>query len=113
MRLLVTASRAEAIRSSLAEVPVSLVARVLDMAGDTTSRSAAQLARQLAVDAVEHHLRVSAAKGKGEWITLERDDLVRRDPRPLLPILHALRFAQLAQLARDVNLSPEDVADEA
>jgi len=113
MRLLVSASRDDAIRSSLADVPVSLVARVLDMAGETSSRSAAQIARQLVVDSVEHHLRVSGAKGKGEWITLDRDDLVRRDPRSMFPILHALRFAQLAQLARDVNLSPEDVADEA
>lgn len=113
MRLLVLASRSDAIRSALADVPVSLAARVLDMAGETSARSSAQLAKQLVTAAVEHHLNVSAAKGKGEWISLDRDDLVRGDPRSLLPILHALRFAQLAQLARDVDLSREEVADEA
>jgi hypothetical protein len=113
MRCLVLASRDEAIRGSLVDVPVPLVARVLDMAGETTSRSPAQLARLLVVDAVESHLKVSASKGKGEWIAMDRDDLVRRDPRAMFPILHALRFAQLAQLARDVSLSAEDVADEA
>lgn len=113
MRLLVLASRSDTMRSALSDIPVSLVARVLDMAGETSTRSGAQLARQLVPDAIEHHLKVSAAKGKGEWIALDRDDLVRSDPRAMLPILHALRFAQLAQLARDVKLSPEDVADEA
>ena len=80
---------------------------------DPCNADADVLARQLVEASVEHHLKVSAAKGKGEWLTIDHDDLVRRDPRAMFPLLHALRFAQLAQLARDVSLSPEDVADEA
>lgn len=113
MKLLIVTMRDAAIREALVDARVALVGQVFELAGDTTSSSAAALARQIAVLSIEHHRCVSAAKGKGEWLRLDHDDMVRGDPRPLMPILHALRFAQLEQLARDVSLSPEDVIDEA
>lgn len=57
------------------------------------------------------HRNESARKGKGEWILVDGADLVRADPRTMRPIVHSLRFAQLQQIAADLALRPEELAD--
>ncbi|MDC3961074.1 hypothetical protein [Polyangium jinanense] len=91
----------------------ALVERVLLWARDANRERAGDMIEKLLPELVEHHVEVSAKKGKGEWMVMEGDVVVRRSPRPLRLLLHSLRFAQLGQLAADLDLGPEDVADEA
>lgn len=103
----------ERYRRWLTEDPAPLVDRLLGWSQGAGVESAATLMARLVPELVEHHAEVSARKGKGEWILRDGAELVKQDPRPLRLGLHALRFAQLQQIAADLHLSPEDVADEA
>lgn len=96
----------------LGDDPTPIVDRMRVWARDASIERAGELAVRLLADLVEHHRDVSTKKGKGEWLVLDGEELVRHDPRPLRLLLHSLRFAQLAQLAADLNLHPKDVADE-
>ena len=62
-------------------------------------------------DMVIRHRAESARKGKGEWLTVEGDELVRVDPRLLVPFVHSLRFAQLERLVSDLHVTAEEVSD--
>ncbi|KYF96892.1 hypothetical protein BE20_58900 [Sorangium cellulosum] len=96
----------------LGDDPTPIVERLLVWTRDASIGRAGELAARLLPDLVEHHRDVSVKKGKGEWLVLDGQELVKHDPRPLRLLLHSLRFAQLAQLAADLNLHPKDVADE-
>ncbi|MRG91586.1 hypothetical protein [Polyangium spumosum] len=89
-----------------------IVERVLVWARGATRERAGDMIGQLLPELVEHHAQVSAKKGKGEWVVIDGDEVMKRSPRPLRLLLHSLRFAQLGQLAADLALDPEDVADE-
>src|SRR5690606_6444496 len=85
LKLLLRAIHDDRIRQALAEQRVDIVARALDLTADAATKSGAHLARQLVTDCVDHHIKVSAAKGKGEWILIDQGDLVRRDPQETMP----------------------------
>ena len=103
----------ERYRSWLADDPTPLVERLLLWGRDAGTERAGTMVSRLLPDLVEHHAEVSARKGKGEWLVVDGADLVKNDPRPLRLMLHSLRFAQLQQLAADLQLNQGDVADEA
>jgi hypothetical protein len=83
-----------------------LVARALEIRAGEGARD---VARALLVDLAHHHQKVSARKGKGEWLSLEADELVRRELYVLPPLVHTMRFAQLQQLAIDLKLTATEV----
>ena len=58
---------------------------------------------------IERHEVVSQRKNRQRWLFLEGTSLVRDDPQTLGLGLHALRFPQLGSLARDIDLSEEDL----
>jgi hypothetical protein len=110
--LLVTVARDERMRGLLAqETNEVLVQRVLAMGADAGTASAAEILGALIPDLVARHHEVSARKGKGEWMSLDGEDLVRVDVRPLPPLVHSLRLTQLSQLVTDLRLDPSEVAD--
>lgn len=113
LRLFIRTIFDENVRAALLDNRDEMIGRALDLAGDASSKSAAHLARQLMADTIDRHIKVSVTKGKSEWLKLDQGDLMRCEPQPTLPLFHALRFVQLSQLARDVKLTAEDVADEA
>lgn len=96
----------------LAEDKGPLSDRVLMLRESAERTSAASLLSELIPDLVHHHQTVSARKGKGEWMTLDDSEVVKVDPRPVRLMIHALRLAQLGQLASDLELRSEDVADD-
>ena len=96
----------------LTDHPTPLVERLVTWSREAGTKSAGAMMASLLPELVEHHAEVSARKGKGRWIENDGAELVRGDPRPLRLMLHSLRFAQLQQLAADLRLRPEDVADE-
>lgn len=96
----------------LADAPTPLVERVIVWSQAAGTEGPGAMMMRLLPDLVEHHAEVSARKGKGEWLVLDGAELVKNDPRFMRPMLHSLRFAQLQQLAADLNLRPEDVTDE-
>lgn len=75
------------------------------------TRTPRELHEALVRDIVVRHREESSRKGKGDWLFLDSNDLVRAEPRPLRAIVHSLRFAQLQQLAADLDLTAEEVAD--
>ncbi len=79
---------------------------------DATNERPGDMIVRLLPDLVLHHAEVSAKKGKGEWLLIDGEELVKNDPRPLRLLLHSLRFAQLGQMASDLKLRSEDVDDE-
>lgn len=96
----------------LGDDPSPSVDLTIAWARDAATERPREMVGRLLPELVERHREVSARKGKGEWVVLDDHDLVKSDPRSLTLMLHSLRFTQLAQLAADLSLSPEDVADE-
>lgn len=89
------------------------VGRVIDRSHDLQTTTRSDLLAWLIKELVARHQQESVRKGKGEWLALEGDTLVRRDPRELLPIIHSLRFAQLEQLLSDLEVELEELVDAA
>lgn len=96
----------------LASEPLRIVEQVLDWTRNTETEHAGDMLTRLLPELILHHSEVSAKKGKGEWLVLDGNEIVKHDPRPMGLYLHSLRFAQLGQLAADLQLTAEDVADE-
>lgn len=96
----------------LEDDPLPVVDLVLHWTRESETKHAGEMLMQLLPDLVVHHSNVSAKKGKGEWLVLDGNEIVKHDPRPMGLFLHSLRFAQLGQLAADLELSAEDVTDE-
>jgi len=92
--------------------PLPIVDHVLHWTREAETDNAGDMLMRLLPDLIVHHSNVSAKKGKGEWLVLDGNEIVKHDPRPMGLFLHSLRFAQLGQLAADLQLSAEDVADE-
>jgi hypothetical protein len=95
----------------LSEAGDGFVDRVLDYRGQLATKTPRELLEALVRDFALRHREESTRKGKGEWFQLDGTELVRCEPRQLRPLVHSLRFAQLASLARDLRLRPEEVAD--
>jgi hypothetical protein len=96
----------------LGDDPIPIVERMLVWTRDAGIERAGEMVTRLLPELVEHHRDVSVKKGKGEWLLTDGDELVKNDPRPMRLLLHSLRFAQLGQLAADLQLQPKDVDDE-
>lgn len=89
------------------------LASIVEMRSAFAISPARKVLEELVPLLVTRHRAQSARKGKGEWIVLEGNDLVRGEPRPTRAWLHSLRFVQVQQIAADLGLRPEEVADEA
>jgi len=96
----------------LEDDPLPIVDQAMHWARDAATDHAGDMLMRLLPELIVHHSNVSAKKGKGEWLVRDGNEIVKHDPRPMGLLLHSLRFAQLGQLAADLQLSAEDVADE-
>jgi len=90
----------------MAREPAELVDRCLRQ---RMERSLAEALPGLVLAMMERHELVSQRKNRQRWLFVEGNALVRDDPQAMGLGLHALRFPQLGSLARDVELSEEDL----
>jgi len=89
----------------------AFVGEMLERARALNGTTARAMLEGLVRDMAIRHRAESARKGKGEWFTVEGDEIVRVDPRLLVPFVHSLRFAQLEQLVSDLHVTAEEVSD--
>lgn len=61
---------------------------------------------------IDHHEMVSRRKNRQRWLFIEDKTLVRDDPQTMRQGLHSLRFPQLGSIARDIDLTEEDLRND-